>query len=550
MDPEARMNSDSTLPPVDPHGNTGGCRQLWIRRLHWIVAGNPFYPLSAVLVLLGVFLLSGDDRLFSTEAGQLYFNFGTLQMYGFLIATTAVFLFRRAIYYDTLMLVVLAGLPILVPFILISQGAFLGTSTLTVLCVLAATSGVAQFALIRRGIRELPFSTGLPLLLGAVLLINLALPILLKEVHARLTAIEWAVQQDRHWHLGWTLLLPLLALGAFALPRPAASRFGDCRAGWLTSGFTGLLLAGTAVHFASLGYVYSFPWRNDFAHPTGWLFAWSVWWRRDEWIAGYDRRIALIAFALPALAGVLAMFQTGSTVLFCLNFVNLIIYAACAYGRFQPRLASALVLVSLAGLVLSLRPASIQALPAIETRGELLLLLFSCIGLLIAWFVRQPSGALIAALCTLTAVQSLWLDKPGDWPLVSQLALVVWWIHSLTWRDRHSRLPRTMQQLAFSVWLLHSLAWWAHSEAAGKIPMPWIALFMTATAGWLSYARRSWTFGILGGLALCLAGLPGADDAVAIGRRLPSGLWVMAIGLACFAGGTAAALLKKNWQPK
>jgi hypothetical protein len=35
--------------------------------LRWIVFGNPFYSLSAVLVSLGVFLLSGEERMFGSE---------------------------------------------------------------------------------------------------------------------------------------------------------------------------------------------------------------------------------------------------------------------------------------------------------------------------------------------------------------------------------------------------------------------------------------------------------------------------------------------------
>lgn len=541
------MNSDQTV-PVAEDSSPRLERLRRARHLRWIVAGNPFYPLSAVLVLLGVFLLSGDDRLFASETGQLHFNFGALEAYGFLVAATAVFLFRRVIHYDTLMLVVLAGLPILVPFILISQGAHLGRGTMTVLCVMAGLLGVGQFALIRRGVCGLPFSSGLPWWLGAVLIVNLALPIALKGVHARFDAIEWAVQQDRHWHLGWTLLLPALVLGIFALPRQRDVRFGDCRAGWLTVVFAGLLVAGTWAHLASLGYVYSFPWRNDFAHPAGWLFAWLLWWRRNEWSAGFDARISSAAIALPGMACVMAALQSGSDTLLWLNAFNLALSCGLVIAGVDRRSAVALGLASVAGVLLSLPLDAIQRVVAVSGRLDALLVVFSLLAFGASWRFHNPAGTVVAALAIIAPLRHLWLDGPGDTLLIGQFALVVWWLHSLTWPRSVPFFARVLQFVVFGGWVLHTLFWWAQNEGAGRLPMAVFALTMVLAAGWLAWRQRRWTFGVLATAAGCVAALPGMNDAASVTREVPAGAWLLLAGVFCFAAGTAAALVRKRWQ--
>jgi hypothetical protein len=73
----------------------------------------------------------------------MFFNFGSLELYGLLVASTAVFLFRRQIYYDTLLLIVIATMPLLVPFILISQAALIGGNfTISLSCMLAVGLGL------------------------------------------------------------------------------------------------------------------------------------------------------------------------------------------------------------------------------------------------------------------------------------------------------------------------------------------------------------------------------------------------------------------------
>src|SRR6516225_1462027 len=89
------------------------------------LACNPWYLLSAALLLYSFYLISADRSFLTSEVSQLSFNLGSLQLYEALVVVTAIFLARRAIWYDSTLLVGLESLLVLVPFILISQAALI-----------------------------------------------------------------------------------------------------------------------------------------------------------------------------------------------------------------------------------------------------------------------------------------------------------------------------------------------------------------------------------------------------------------------------------------
>src|SRR5688572_24282070 len=85
----------------------------WIRRL---LVCNPFFLCSAALLLFGVNRLSLDPNFLGEEQSNLLFNYGALQLYGFLVVGTALILARRKIWYDSALLVVVEHGLVLVPF--------------------------------------------------------------------------------------------------------------------------------------------------------------------------------------------------------------------------------------------------------------------------------------------------------------------------------------------------------------------------------------------------------------------------------------------------
>src|SRR6266851_4494953 len=94
----------------------------WLTRF---LACNPFYLVSAALLLYGLYRVSDDPKFLSRETSQLAFNFTSLQFYEAILVATAIFLARRGIWYDSTLLIGLENLLVLVPFILISQAALI-----------------------------------------------------------------------------------------------------------------------------------------------------------------------------------------------------------------------------------------------------------------------------------------------------------------------------------------------------------------------------------------------------------------------------------------
>src|ERR1700722_14897763 len=107
----------------------------WLKKFF---ACNPFYLVSAALLLYGVYLISFDANFLGREISQLAFNFTSLQVYEILLVGTAIVLARRRIWYDSVLLVCLENLLVLVPFILISQAALLGHRAVLAVCLAGA----------------------------------------------------------------------------------------------------------------------------------------------------------------------------------------------------------------------------------------------------------------------------------------------------------------------------------------------------------------------------------------------------------------------------
>jgi hypothetical protein len=102
MMPGLSSTANSVSPPVISRPLTLREAARWSRIF---LVRNPFYIVSAALLLLSMRLLSGDSRLFAGETPQLLFNFSSFQVYELLLAGTAILLARRRIWYDAGLLV-------------------------------------------------------------------------------------------------------------------------------------------------------------------------------------------------------------------------------------------------------------------------------------------------------------------------------------------------------------------------------------------------------------------------------------------------------------
>src|SRR5258708_1131246 len=110
---------------------TQNCLGPWAKRF---IACNPCYLLSAALLLYGFYRVSIDPGFLRSEIAQLAFDLGSLQVYELLLVVTAIWLTRRAAWYDATLLVWLENLFVFVPFILISQAGLIDQEQVWVLC--------------------------------------------------------------------------------------------------------------------------------------------------------------------------------------------------------------------------------------------------------------------------------------------------------------------------------------------------------------------------------------------------------------------------------
>src|SRR5437899_3006892 len=120
-----------------------------------LLATNPFYPISAALLLYGFYKVSADPRFLPGEISQLIFNFSSLQVYEVLLVLTAIFLARRRIWYDSTLLVGLENMLVLVAFILVSQAALIDRRIIWVMCLAGGILAMLRFSALKRFIAEL-----------------------------------------------------------------------------------------------------------------------------------------------------------------------------------------------------------------------------------------------------------------------------------------------------------------------------------------------------------------------------------------------------------
>ena len=192
----------------------------WLKKF---LACNPFYLVSAALLLYGFYLVSSDANFPGREVSQLGFNFGSLQFYEVLLVATAIFLGRRRIWYDSMLLTSLENLLILVPFILISQAALINERIVWIICLAGGIAALFRFWGLKHFFKELNLPRRM---LGCglvLLLVNVALPLIYRHLHETKFGTKptegAAFEMDRY---SWLVLLPAMFALINLLPRVRA----------------------------------------------------------------------------------------------------------------------------------------------------------------------------------------------------------------------------------------------------------------------------------------------------------------------------------------
>ena len=519
----------------------------WVKHL---LSCNPFYLVSAALLLYGLFRVSVDPNFLSHEPAELLFNFSSLQCYELVLVLTAVFLARRRIWYDSTLLVGLENMLVLVPFILISQAALIDTRYVWTACLAAGVLALARFSGIRRFIAELNFPKRLAVLGLVVLACNIALPVVYRILHEYKfgTKPDWGAAYHANQCAWWLMLPALCALANLMPPRRAMGALWPQRA-WLPAGFFSLWIIGTVVHLYCLGYVYDFTLRADLVAPAIWILLWTAAWRvlyTGRQSPGFQWSDALLAS--PLLATLLATSQPGKSngAFLLLTFLNGVLYFLVRCYRRDHRVALHLLFLSLAALA--------GGLP--EDLGRSILAEFSrarCIGagagayfLLCAAMSRDPKLGLVGALTAGVATATLVREQGNAIHWAAQISLAFLLLHSLRWVDRDHAGAGALRLLAGLAWAGHAV-FWVHTGGAAW--MTW------AVAGPVlgGYLLARWLAGRWGSLlvpssaVLVMLSRPGDSTALAI-HSAPVGLLAVIGSFLLLGIGTFAALTKDVWN--
>jgi hypothetical protein len=509
-------------------------------------ACNPFYLVSAALLLFGLYRLADDSMFPGREVAQLAFNFTSLQFYEVLLVVTAVFLARRRIWYDSNLLVGLENLLLFVPFILISQAALIDIHAVWKLC--AAGAYVAMLRSL--GLKRFHVQLNLParaLIIGAVLLaVNFALPIVYRVLHESKfgTKPDWGAAYNTN-RIAWLLILPAALAMANFLPhaRETGSLLSQRR--WLPGGMFALWIAGTVVHLYCLGYVYDFDLRPELVAPGLWVLVWTAW-RRGADLLALPERFKTPLLGLPVAVALLAAGQHRNLVFLSLAALNLAAFGSMYFVHPNRRWIRHLVFTSFVMLVAGAPATWLQRIHPGFDRGNCIMAGLAMYGLLCTLISRDPKVAVLGAVVVSCGTGFILGDARGAIHWALQSGLIFFLLHSLGWKDAEHEGAAAVRRLACVASLLHA-GLWLHTGGA-----PWMtcATGGALLAGYVTiqFFRGRRDHFILPATSLLLLVSGPGDAFFAVLRGTSGGLLAVIGSFLLFAFGTIAALTKHRWH--
>lgn len=519
---------------------------VWMKRL---LACNPFYLVSAALLLFGMNRVSADPDVLGTELAQLTFNFSSLQLYELLLVGTAIGLARRAVWYDSTLLLVLENLLVLVPFMLVSQAAFMQPGLVWTFCSLAVVLVGMRMGAARRFV--VGFSPS-PRLISAglgVLAANAALPVVYRHLHefkvgtrpTSGTAFEMNEQS-------WLWLLPVLCALTSLLPHPREDGKLPVQRRWFPVALFLLWLAGTGVHLYSLGYVYDFALRRELLAPSLCVLAWVVQWRLRDFVAEPAPALRVATLILPLVAALVAVGVEGSRVGFTLLAMNIIGYAGVALLDRGNRAARHLVMIALALAVATFpREWAVLAGAQLGSRAHWIGLAAAAYLILSTAVTRNPKLALVGTVAA-SLLAGAWREPAPDalhWAV--QAGLVFYLLHSLRWRDHEFPGAAVARLLTAVAWVAHAFCW-----VRGDAPFwltPGMATLVVA-ACWLHWWIRQKRLPVVILLAAALVAVLGPINMLLVTlQATPVGLVAVGASFLLSGLGTLAAVTKPRWCP-
>lgn len=516
----------------------------WAKRL---LVCNPFYLVSAALLLYGLYRISVERTLFTEEISQLAFNLTSLEFYEVLLVITAIFLAARRIWYDSTLLVALENLLVFVPFILLSQVALISTHVIWVVCSVTAVIATTRFVGLKRYFRELNLPRGLLMIGAGLMAINIGLIAIYRIVGE--TKMGWVPDSGRDFvinQITWLAILPAALSLANFLPHARENGSLEPQRRWLPAGFFMLWIAATGVHLYCLNYVYNFAFHIEMMVPALWMLAWTAYRRAPDifaWGSGAPQvTCAVVALFTPLVAAS----EDGTKIFFALMALNAVIYGAMSLLHRERRFARHLLFASVVLMVCGLPKEWISVLtPALE-RAHYIRAGIAVYLMLYTGLSRNPRLGIFGAVTLMIGILSAFSGYNGAFHWAVQSGLVFLLLHSLRWEDTQHPGARNLRNTAASVWAMHAFVWMGNG---GHMWMP-CALSSVLLGAYLvmRLLRGRWDLIILpaASLVTILSG-PGISFVRHV-QSAPAGLLAVVGSFLLFALGTGAALTKNHWH--
>ena len=538
--PDQNVEASPSLSPPLPNRSR---RPLswWLRRFF---ACNPFYLVSAALLLYGCYRVSIDGTFVDRETARLLFNFSSVQVYELLLVGVAIFLARRLLWYDSMVLVGLENMLVFVPFILISLAALTGPTITVSVCAAAVILAVLRFGCLRRYFAELNLPWSL-LGVGFILLaLNVALPLTYRHYINLKIGVHLDAGPDYIMNeCMWLLVLPAaLALVNF-LPRAQTGGELLPQRRWLPMGLFALWITVTGLHLWALDYVYGYYLRPDLFAPVGWVLAWTVFLRAPAKPVALKYALMVPALAVPFLANASG---TEKTYL-ALMALNVAAFGVMRFVRGGNRLMGHLAYASALLFVAGLPENWIQM--AIHGATAMGCVAAGLAAYLIFWaaWLRDPKlavlGSILVGIAIVAVIPSHLNPDVINWAL--QGGFVFFLLHSLRWNDAEHAGARASRISIGVAWAVQSFVW-MNCEGS-RFWMPFIPGVLVL--GFYCVVNRGvWRLFALPVSALVVFLSGPCCLAIERLRSLPAGLLAVIASFAFLGLGTAAALTREFWH--
>ncbi len=364
-----------------------------------LIRCNPFYLVSAVLLIYGIYRASVDPHFLGSETRQVIFNFSSLEIYGLMLTVAAVFLSCRRIFYDAVLLIFIENVLVLVPFILISHAVFLDSNLAFAMSFVAGGLVLAKFTAFKSLFRNLNLPREL-LFLGAIILAaNIAIPLVFRKGLDADNEL-WTVRSQYCWFI----LLPLLAASGHILHplRTVDASLDEHRKPWIPLATFLLWISGSAAHLYSVGYVDDQRFELAKFSVLSWSIAWLLCAKITLVMTRFTRHAPEIMLGLPTATTLLALNRPEIAI--TLNLLNAAVFGVLCFRWAAPRLPAMLGGISLLLATVMVPDHWITPVFSHYSKGALIFVLVNAALIVVAVRMRTAKWGWVGAICVAALV--------------------------------------------------------------------------------------------------------------------------------------------------